>query len=107
MGYYSKQHSVAIIANQTLQSTGGSTAYSSNGVGTKHSRSGSPPTSAGGVWVKIEALPPLMPREPIAVPMSRGQYFQLYSRNDALAQWLKPPRPASSILPKWLERCRS
>jgi hypothetical protein len=55
MGFFSKQHASRVIANQTLQSTGGSTAYISNGVGGETFQVRLTTNISGGVWVKIDS----------------------------------------------------
>jgi hypothetical protein len=55
MGFYSKQHASRVIATQTLQTTGGSTAYLSAGVGSETFQIRLTTNIPGGVWVKIDS----------------------------------------------------
>ena len=83
MGYYSKQHSSRIIANQTLQSTGGSTAYQSNGVGSETFQIRLATNIAGGVWVKIDSgANATAGSDTWLAPNVVGEYFQCIPRND-------------------------
>lgn len=77
MGYYSKQHSSRIIADQTLQSTGGSTAYQSNGVGSETFQIRLATNIAGGVWVKIDSgANATAGSDTWLAPNVVGEYFQ-------------------------------
>ena len=77
MGYYAKQHSSRIIANQTLQSTGGSTAYLSNGVGTETFQVRIATNISGGVWVKIDSgANATAGSDTWLAPNVVGEYFQ-------------------------------
>jgi hypothetical protein len=55
MGYFPKAHASRIINTQTLQTTGGSTAYLSNGVGTEVFQVRIATNIPGGAWIKIDS----------------------------------------------------
>jgi hypothetical protein len=55
MGYFPKAHASRIINTQTLQTTGGSTAYLSNGVGAEVFQVRIATNVPGGAWIKIDS----------------------------------------------------
>jgi hypothetical protein len=76
LGYFSKQHSSRVIANQTLQSTGGSTAYLSNGVGSETFQIRLATNIPGGVWVKIDSgAGATVGSDTWIAPNVEGEYF--------------------------------
>jgi hypothetical protein len=76
MGYYSKQHASRVIATQTLQTTGGSTAYLSNAVGTETFQVRLATNIPGGAWIKIDSgAGATIGSDTWIAPNVEGEYF--------------------------------
>jgi hypothetical protein len=76
MGFFSKQHASRVIATQTLQSTGGSTAYVSNGVGSETFQVRLTTNIPGGAWIKIASgAGATVGSDTWIAPNVEGEYF--------------------------------
>jgi hypothetical protein len=76
MSYFGKQHASRVVATQTLQSTGGSTAYLSNGVGSQTFQVRLATNIPGGVWVKVDSgASATVGSDTWIAPNVEGEYF--------------------------------
>jgi hypothetical protein len=76
--YWNKQSASRVIANQTLNSTGGSTAYISNGVGSETFQIRIAHNVPGGVWTKIDSgAAATAGSDTFIAPLVAGEYWSV------------------------------